>query len=179
MKLNKTAAATPSLLLCTFLLVATAQAADSTGASTGPGATSAHAELTPASGSEVHARARLTPMAGGVHLELDAQGLKPGVHGFHIHEVGDCSAPDASSAKGHFNPAGAAHGHHAGDLPDLSTDASGNGRVLADLAGLSLEAGPGGILGRALVIHADPDDHASQPAGNAGKRVACGVIRAG
>ena len=107
-----------------------------------------------------------------------------------MHEVGDCSAADATSAKGHFNPAAKAHGHHggaerhAGDMPNLVADASGKAMLSAELDMLSLTEGPTGILKRsvvihaAVVIHADPDDYKSQPAGNSGKRVACGVIRA-
>jgi Cu-Zn family superoxide dismutase len=101
-----------------------------------------------------------------------------------VHEAGDCSAPDASSAKGHFNPAGRSHGHHggserhAGDMPNLVADASGNATLSAELDMMSLTEGPAGILKRSVVIHADPDDYKSQPAGNSGKRIACGVIRA-
>lgn len=141
-------------------------------------ASGAHVDIGAASGSSVSGTATLTATAHGVHLDVKVSGLTPGVHGFHIHEVGDCSAPDASSAKGHYNPTGQPHGMHAGDLPDLTADAAGVATLSADLADLSLTEGPGGILNRALVVHADPDDHKSQPAGNSGKRVGCGVIKA-
>ena len=141
--------------------------------------TAAHADLAPASGSAVSGSVTVTAVDGGVRLEVKATGLKPGVHGFHVHEVGDCSAPDASSAKGHFNPGGKPHGSHAGDLADLTADAAGTASLTVVMTGLSLDDGPTGIIGRAFVIHADPDDHVSQPAGNSGKRVACGVIKAG
>jgi Cu-Zn family superoxide dismutase len=141
--------------------------------------TAAHADLAAASGSAVTGRVAVTAISGGVHLEVKASGLAPGVHGFHVHEVGDCSAPDASSAKGHFNPGAKPHGSHAGDLADLTADASGMAHLSVDMPGLALDDGPTGIVGRAFVIHADPDDHKSQPAGNAGKRIACGVIKAG
>jgi Cu-Zn family superoxide dismutase len=101
-----------------------------------------------------------------------------------VHEVGDCSAADATSAKGHFNPAGKSHGHHggaerhAGDMPNLRADASGSASYAGELSMLSLGGDANGIVGRSVVIHADPDDYKSQPAGNSGKRVACGVIRA-
>lgn len=140
--------------------------------------TAAHADLAPASGSTVSGTVTVTAVDGGVRLAVTATGLKPGVHGFHVHEVGDCSAPDASSAKGHFNPGGKPHGSHAGDLADLTADASGAATLSVVMTGLSLDEGPTGIIGRAFVIHADPDDHVSQPAGNSGKRVACGVIKA-
>jgi len=141
--------------------------------------TAAHADLGPASGSTVSGTVTVTAVAGGVRLEVKATGLTPGVHGFHVHDVGDCSAPDASSAKGHFNPGAKPHGSHAGDLSDLTANASGTATLSVVMTGLSLDDGPASIIGRAFVIHADPDDHVSQPAGNSGKRVACGVIKAG
>jgi Cu-Zn family superoxide dismutase len=122
----------------------------------------------------------------GDKLRVQARiaGLTPGEHGFHVHEAGDCSAPDASSAKGHFNPAGKQHGHHgggerhAGDMPNLVADAAGNATVNGEVTLLSLGNDANGIINRSVVIHADPDDYKSQPAGNSGKRVACGTIRA-
>jgi len=111
------------------------------------------------------------------------QGLKPGQeHGLHIHEKGDCSAPDAMSAGGHFNPQGKPHGqpgsaeHHAGDLPALKADKSGRAHVQVDVSGITLKPGPTSIIGRAVVVHADPDDYKTQPTGNSGARIACGVI---
>jgi Cu-Zn family superoxide dismutase len=112
-------------------------------------------------------------------------GLAPNSeHGFHVHEKGDCSAPDATSAGPHFNPGGAQHGrpgsgmHHMGDLMNLRADAKGAVSAEVELAGLTLSPGPNSIVGRALVVHRDPDDYASQPAGNSGPRIACGVITA-
>ncbi len=145
---------------------------------TGGGAPSARAVLEARSGSSVAGEVVFTGQPGGLRVTVAASGLSPGEHGFHIHEIGDCSAPDATSAKGHYNPAGKAHGHHAsndrhgGDLPNLTADARGEARFAADLPGLTLDE----IYGRSVVIHADPDDYKSQPAGNSGKRVACGVI---
>ncbi|GAB6196463.1 hypothetical protein PAGU2595_017730 [Lysobacter xanthus] len=126
-------------------------------------------------------------MGGGVHVTGELGGLAPNsTHGLHVHEVGNCGAADASSAGGHFNPAGAPHGrpdagaHHAGDLPNITAGANGVARVDAHVMGLTL-GGPGAtnIVGRALVVHAQADDYASQPAGNSGARIACGVVRAG
>jgi len=104
--------------------------------------------------------------------------------GFHIHERGDCSAVDASSAGNHFNPSGAAHGragtgkHHLGDMDNLRADAQGRANVDIHLKGVTLGGGAAtDIAGRALVVHANADDYRSQPAGNAGVRIACGVIR--
>jgi Cu-Zn family superoxide dismutase len=145
----------------------------------------AMAALAPASGSTVTGHVAFTQVAGALHLDVSVAGLTPGVHGFHIHEVGDCSAPDATSAKGHFNPDAHQHGnpsgdmHHAGDMPSLTADANGKVTASFDIKGVTLDAGATSIINRALVIHADPDDYKSQPAGNAGKRVACGVIKAG
>jgi len=139
----------------------------------------ATAQMAPANGSQAAGTVTVTPGAGGVHIEVRVSGLSPGIHGFHVHEVGDCSAPDASTAKGHFNPGGKPHGSHLGDLPDLSANAAGVALLSADIPGADLTDGPNGILNRAFIVHADPDDHTSQPAGNSGKRVACGVIKAG
>ncbi len=144
----------------------------------------AHATLEARSGSNVAGTLQLSYMEGGVHVSGMVSGLAPNSdHGFHIHEKGDCSAADASSAGGHFNPGGEPHGkvgtapHHLGDQMNIHADANGNAVVDAHFAGTSLGTGQDGdVMGRALVVHADPDDYTSQPAGNAGKRVACGVI---
>ena len=147
----------------------------------GPKAT---ATLEPRSGSSVSGTVSFQAVGQKVRVEASVAGLTPGEHGFHVHEAGDCSAADATSAKGHFNPAGKPHGHHggaerhAGDMPNLVADASGKAKLSAELDMLTLTEGPTGILKRSVVIHADPDDYKSQPAGNSGKRVACGVIRA-
>jgi Cu-Zn family superoxide dismutase len=146
----------------------------------------ATATLEPRSGSAVKGLARLTERRGVVRARVEVEGLAPNsVHGFHLHEKGDCSAPDASSAGGHFNPGNAAHGradaavHHAGDLPSLVADAGGRARVMFEIPGVTLTAGPTSIIGRSFVIHRDADDFTSQPAGNSGPRVACGVVNPG
>lgn len=143
--------------------------------------------LAPASASLVSGKLRLVPMAGGVHLSGEIGGLAPGsTHGLHVHQTGDCSAADASSAGPHFNPDARAHGnpqggaHHAGDLPNITAGRDGVARVDLHVNGLTLGgAAATNIVGRALVVHAQADDYASQPAGNSGARIACGVIRAG
>lgn len=151
------------------------------GCATSMSGPSASAALMAKSGSNVSGSVSFTEMAGKLHVEAQVAGLTPGEHGFHVHEVGDCSAPDATSAKGHFNPAGKMHGHHGsaehhgGDLPNLVANAQGDAKYSTDVDGLTL-SGPAGVVGRSVVIHADPDDYKSQPAGNSGKRVACGVI---
>jgi Cu-Zn family superoxide dismutase len=121
-----------------------------------------------------------------VRVIVFAQGLKPEAeHGFHIHEAGDCSSGDGMSAKGHFNPLGKPHGHpsgaerHAGDLPSLKAGKDGRAKLDVTVDGITLRAGQTSIVGRGLIIHADPDDYKTQPTGNAGARLACGVIKAG
>jgi superoxide dismutase, Cu-Zn family len=142
----------------------------------------ATAQLKPTQGSKAVGEATFEDTGkGGVHVFAIVHGLKPNSeHGFHIHEAGDCSAPDAMSAKGHFNPAGKPHGpasgeHHAGDLPALKADAKGVAKFDGAVGGVSVAS----ILNRGLIVHADPDDYKTQPTGNSGARVACGVIQPG
>ena len=159
-------------------------ASTSTLAATRSTAQEATANLASASGSRVSGRLALMPMGDGVHLMGEVGGLSPGSsHGFHVHEKGDCSAADATSAGGHFNPAAQPHGragqgaHHAGDADNLMANASGVAKVDVHLRGVTLGGGAANdIAGRAVVVHAVADDYRSQPAGNAGARVACGVI---
>lgn len=137
-----------------------------------------------AEGHEVQGVLRLSSTVEGVHIEGRLTGLAPGgTHGFHVHENGDCSAADFSSAGPHFNPDDHAHGHpgadgsHAGDMPNVVADA--DGAIAVDLVAPGLTLRDGGshdIAGRALVLHAQADDYASQPAGDSGARIACGVI---
>lgn len=150
-------------------------------------AQSANVVLASASGSLVSGKLSLRPMGDGVHLTGEIGGLTPNsTHAIHIHEKGDCSAADASSAGGHFNPAGQPHGrvdhgaHHGGDMDNLVANADGVAKVDAHASGVTLGGGaPNDVGGRAVVVHASPDDYKSQPAGNAGARVACGVIKIG
>ena len=112
-------------------------------------------------------------------LKADAE------HGFHVHEKGDCSSGDGMSAGGHFNPDGVGHGHvkpgdtgHAGDMPNLKADASGNAAVAFERTRMTVAEGRFSIVGKGLIVHRDPDDYKSQPVGNAGPRLACAVIKA-
>ena len=146
----------------------------------------ATAALQPTQGSKAFGEATFEEVGGKVRVIVFAQGLKPNAeHGFHIHEAGDCSAPDGMSAKGHFNPHGKPHGHpdkpdrHAGDLPSLKADKAGRAKLDATVDGISIGSGAANIVGRGMIIHADPDDYRTQPTGNAGARLACGVIKAG
>jgi Cu-Zn family superoxide dismutase len=153
-------------------------------AGTPPATASATVMLQATSGSQVSGVIDLMRHDGGVHLDGRIAGLAPNAqHGFHVHETGDCSAPDASSAGGHFNPGAAPHGaagaaaHHAGDLPSVSTDAKGEADVDLMVGGLEIgSGGPRDIIGRALVVHQQPDDFTTQPDGAAGARIGCGVI---
>ena len=143
----------------------------------------ATANLAPASASLVSGTLTLSTMGDGVHVGGEIGGLPPGAHGFHVHEHGDCSAADASSAGGHFNPTNMPHGrsgpgeHHLGDSDNIVADADGVAVVDAHLHDVSLGSGAANdIAGRAIVVHAAPDDYTSQPSGDAGARVSCGVI---
>lgn len=147
----------------------------------GPKATST---LAPTAGNRAAGTVTFTPNGDRVRVVARLTGLPPGPHGFHIHEKGDCSAPDAASAGGHFNPTNKAHGnpaageHHGGDMPILDADASGNATLDATLDIITLGTGATGIVGRSVVVHKDADDFKSQPAGNSGARIACGIIAA-
>ncbi len=118
----------------------------------------------------------------GVRVVAEISGLSPGKHGFHIHEFGDCSAPDATSAGGHFNPGGKApHGaptddkRHAGDLGNIEARSTGTAKLDWIDSHISFE-GSSSILGRSVIVHEKPDDYKTQPTGDAGSRVACGVV---
>ena len=146
-------------------------------------AQTASATLAPTAGNTTSGTVTFTQKGDKVTVEAKLSGLTPGGHGFHIHEKGDCSAPDAMSAGGHFNPAGKPHGspdtpdHHAGDMPMLQADASGNATLTADLAGVAVGSGAGDIVGKSVIVHKDADDYKTQPTGNSGARVGCGVIK--
>ena len=143
----------------------------------------AMAQLNPASGSDVRGTVHFYEGPKGMRVVAKVTGLTPGKHGFHIHESGDCSAPDASSAKGHFNPAGKKHGgptdmeRHAGDFGNLEADASGHAHAEFTSDSISFD-GPNSIVGKGVIVHANEDDLKSQTPtpGYAGKRIACGNI---
>jgi len=121
-----------------------------------------------------------------IDVRYDITGLVPGeTRGFHVHDVGDCSAPDAMSAGGHFNPGGHDHGamdapmSHAGDLGNVTANPSGRAEgIITGLTKITLEPGANNIVGRSVIVHEKIDDYTTQPTGNAGARVACGVIAA-
>jgi superoxide dismutase, Cu-Zn family len=118
-----------------------------------------------------------------MQINIRIDGLEPNaVHGLHIHEIGDCRASDASSAGGHFDPQGNKHGgpqdnlRHAGDLGNVNSDADGTAQTEIEVGGISLGTGPDSIIGRSVIVTAQADDLVSQPSGNAGARIACGLI---
>lgn len=145
----------------------------------------AMAVLSGASGSEVSGTATFTQTAEGkVKLVLSVNNLSTGKHAVHLHENGDCSAEDASSAGGHWNPEGEEHGKrgedefHAGDINNLTVGEDGLGSLVMVVDGWSIGDGQDtDILNKAVIIHAEADDFTSQPSGDAGSRVACGVIQ--
>jgi Cu-Zn family superoxide dismutase len=118
-----------------------------------------------------------------VAVSARVSGLSPGAHGFHIHEKGDCSSGDGMSAGGHFNPLGKPHAspstpdRHAGDMPMLQADGYGEATLTAELDVITIGGGAADIVGKAVIVHKDPDDFKTQPTGNSGARVACGVVR--
>jgi Cu-Zn family superoxide dismutase len=143
----------------------------------------ATATLQPASGSQVQGQIKFTQVGPNrVRVTGEVTGHQPGLKGFHIHEKGDCSAPDAMSAGGHFNPAKAKHGvtpavGHAGDMGNLTFSDAGRATIDTTFEGLTVSSDtPNGIIGRAVVVHMGTDDLKTDPTGNAGARAACGVI---
>ncbi len=146
----------------------------------------AAAQIAPTQGNTVTGSLALAASPQGVRISGAIQGLKPDAEfGFHVHEKGDCSAPDGSSAGAHFNPAQAQHGnpasgeHHAGDMVNIRSNGEGVAQVDTTAAGTSLHGDPNtDVMGKAIVVHESPDDYTTQPSGNSGKRIACGVISA-
>lgn len=141
----------------------------------------ATAVVHPTKGNTVKGVVQLEQVEGGCRIAWDLEGLAPGQHGFHIHELGDCNCDDGKCTGGHFNPAGRKHGapsaaeRHVGDLGNIEAGADGRskGEMIDKLVTLN---GPQSVVGRAILVHADPDDLATDPTGNAGARIGVGVI---
>ena len=168
-----------------FLLISSMFAygdlAHAQGAASSPEINQAVAVLHPTEGNTARGVVYFSKVSDGVKIVAQVSGLKPGKHGFHIHQFGDCSAPDGTSAGGHYNPVGLPHAgpdvekRHVGDLGNIVADAEGFGTYDRVDRLLQLN-GPESILGRAVVVHLGEDDYLSQPTGNAGARAGCGVI---
>lgn len=163
-----------------FLFAATAVLAGCASFASGPSAT---ATLAPTAGNSTAGTVQFAQQGERVKVSGEIRGLRPNAeHGFHVHEKGDCSSPDGTSAGGHYNPSSRPHGrhgagaHHVGDLPSLRADAAGVARFSFESTSISVGAGAGDIAGRGLIVHRDPDDYTTQPTGNAGARLACAVI---
>jgi Cu-Zn family superoxide dismutase len=146
------------------------------------GDTFAEATLAPKSGSKVSGTVLFNKTDKGLEVIASITGGTAGAHGIHIHEKGDCSAPDASSAGGHFNPTGAPHAgpdapaRHVGDLGNITINKDGKGILNLDVADVKGFTDWNSIIGKAVILHAKADDLKTQPTGDAGGRIACGVI---
>lgn len=147
------------------------------------GTESATAVIESKSGSDVTGSVSFTEQAdGSIKVAVDVKGLEPGKHGFHLHEKGDCSADDGTSAGGHWNPKSTKHGgpdseeHHSGDLGNITAGEDGTVKTEKVTSQFNLGSEPD-ALGKAVIIHAGEDDLTSQPTGAAGARVGCGVVK--
>jgi Cu-Zn family superoxide dismutase len=145
---------------------------------------SAHADIVNVLGQQI-GTAQIRPSGSGIRIDVKVSQLTPGMHGIHVHNVGKCEGPAFASAGPHFNPAAKQHGKdnpggpHAGDLLMVKVGADGKGKTSLRDPNATLGGGPNSIFhdgGTSLVIHADPDDYKTDPAGNSGARIACGVI---
>jgi Cu-Zn family superoxide dismutase len=150
------------------------------------------ATFQPLGGSGVAGSATFVERDGTTTVRIEARNVSPGAHGVHVHEVGDCSAPDGASAGDHFSPGGGAHGGHddhahhhhhggsgghAGDLGNLEADAQGRGVLEVESTTLTVQPGTYSVVGRAVIIHEQRDDLMTQPGGASGARIGCGIIR--
>ncbi|WP_088184326.1 superoxide dismutase family protein [Sphingobium sp. Z007] len=175
------------LPILTALPIVMAAAACATTSATPSAAPTASAKLAAADGS-ARGTVTVTQAADGLHVVVKAMGLTPGIHAVHVHTTGQCAAPDFTSAGGHWNPTARKHGKdnpagmHMGDMPNMTVGSDGTGAIEYHIANAGISDGATPLLdtdGAAVVVHAQADDNVSDPAGNAGGRVACGVLAAG
>ena len=179
------------ILLAAVSLLALAACSNTKGTSMGktrdaPPSVTATTQLLGANG-ELRGTARLEQRPAGVQVTVAVEGMAPGTYGVHLHAVGKCDAPGFTTAGPHFNPTMKQHGHdnpmgaHEGDLPNVVVGADGRGRFVEQLAELTLTGGAAPLLdadGAAVVVHAQADDYKTDPSGNSGTRIACGVLAA-
>jgi Cu-Zn family superoxide dismutase len=145
----------------------------------------AMASLAPTTGNTANGTVHFQELAnhGGVEVQVDLTGVPPGVHGFHVHENGNCG-DNGQAAGGHFNPTSMPHAapdaasHHAGDFGNVTADAKGEVHTTFVTQSITVSPGSNSVVGHAIVLHAAPDDLTTQPSGNAGARIACGVVQA-
>ncbi|MHA6766363.1 superoxide dismutase family protein [Sphingobium ummariense] len=175
------------LVLPIILGASACATASAGGAASKEAAPVAHAQLKAGDGS-TRGEATVTEAADGLHVLVKAQGLTPGIHAVHVHTTGTCTPPDFTSAGGHWNPTNHKHGKdnpqgmHMGDMPNMLAGSDGVGEMEYVIPGGTISSGATPLLdadGAAVVIHAQADDNMTDPAGNAGGRVACGVLSAG
>lgn len=160
------------------------QATDQVAKPVAPTVPRATASIQPASGSTTRGSAIFIPEGERITLQVSLEGAPPGVHAVHLHETGDCSAPDATSAGGHWNPGGHNHGKwgttpfHLGDIGNITVGQDGKGSLLLTTDAWSVGGGAANdVLGRSVIVHAAADDFTTQPTGAAGGRIGCGVIK--
>lgn len=172
---------TSIIFICFIGMIATGCKSESSKAQDKKEIGKAKAILLPTQNSKAKGVVTFQKVGETVRIIADIEGLDPGEHGFHIHEFGDCSAPDGSSAGGHFNPTNNIHGspedkdRHAGDLGNIT--AEDNGKAYYDRIDNVIKLnGDSSIIGRSVIIHSSPDDFVTQPTGNSGGRISCGVI---
>ena len=166
------------IISTTIILACTGQETAANGDGT---VTKAVAVFHPTEGNQARGTVTFTAVEGGVRVVANVEGLAPGSHGFHIHQFGDCSSGDGKSAGGHFNPKGMQHGgpmaeeRHVGDLGNIEADENGSAKLEWTDNFLSF-SGASSIIGRGVIVHEKADDLSTQPTGDAGARLACGVI---
>jgi Cu-Zn family superoxide dismutase len=175
---RRVAMATAGVLVASVAVVAMTAGA---GGISGGGTVHASVQLVDAAGSQVGSAQLVEDQEGRVHVNVHVQGMAPGRHGIHVHDVASCASAAAafSGAGSHHNPDGVPHGSHAGDLPNLTVNEAGLGHLNARIDGFALSAGAHSVFdadGSSLVVHASEDDLVTDPTGNSGGRVACGVI---